>query len=269
MRPRARKSLGQHFLRERGAVRRIAALVGEASPRTIFEIGPGDGALTAALAELGQPVVAVEKDERCVSVLTDRFDGNDRVEVLSGDALDVVLEDVAGADGHCVVVGNLPYNVAAPIYFRLLDHRQRFCRMVLMFQREVAERLVAEPGRRAYGSISVMTRLLTRSRIALRLPPGAFRPRPQVHSAVVVVEPLAQPAVPVDDVDEFQETIRAVFNYPRKGVAAALRAARLVPSGSVAEVVAAAGLERTTRAQHLDLDPLARLVEAVRRATEP
>ncbi len=259
----ARRSLGQNFLVDGGAVRKIVALVAGADPRGVLEIGPGRGALTDGLAALGVPLVAVEKDERFAGDLGARFAGSPHVTIWPGDALALPLDTALPAETGNVAVGNLPYNAAAPIFFRLLGLRQRFARFVLMFQREVAERIAAAPGSSAYGAVSVLSRWLTETRIALRLGPRSFRPAPKVHSAVVVVVPRQVPLVGVPDEAAFAGFVRAVFTYRRKTLGAALRAARLAEPDEARRAVQACGLPATARAQELDVPLLAALHAAL------
>ena len=177
----------------RGAVTRIleAALACPA-PR-ILEIGPGPGALTAGLAAVGRPLVAIDLDPEAIALLQSRFAGQPHISFLFGDAVTAPLP----ADQELAVVGNLPYNAATPILARLLTEDLPWERMVLMFQLEVAQKLMGVPGTKAYGPLSVLAQLCARLTRLVKLGPGSFRPAPKVDSAVVQFEPRSDaPSLP-------------------------------------------------------------------------
>ena len=233
---------------------------------TVFEIGPGPGALTHHLVDRVGRLILIEKDTRFAERLAAAHEGSDRVVVCEDDATRFAFPDWLEAGERAVAVGNLPYNVASPIYFHLLRHRACFARLVLMFQREVAERLVAGPGSKTYGAPSVATALLFHSRIVHHLPPSAFTPPPKVHSAVVQLEPRAEPLCPVVDEERFFRFVRSVFRFRRKTLANAMRAAGVVGGAAdVAEATAAAGVDPGARAEQLDVRSLWRLHEACAR----
>lgn len=279
----ARKALGQHFLRDRGALRDIAARTVEPGPRTVFEIGPGRGALTdelvaaasprPALVEppaaverlgprLGPRLVLIEKDRRFVAHLSERYAGDPRVTVVEADATAFDFGAHLAPGEQAVVVGNLPYNAAAPIYFHLLAQRAHFTRLVLMFQREVAERLVAPPGSKTYGAPSVATAMFTEARIVRRLAPGAFAPPPKVWSAVVQADPRPAPLQPLADEEAFLRFVRGLFRFRRKTLGNVLAAAALTGPRSAADVAAAAGVDPRARAETLDAAAVWRLYRA-------
>ena len=180
----------------------------------VFEIGPGRGALTRALCERVARVIAVELDRHLVEYLGQTCAQYDTLELHHGDALDFPYDMLTGGT---VVIANLPYYVSTPLVFRLLKERERIDRMVLMLQREVAERMVAAPGSRDYGLLSVVTQYLTNPRKAFVVPASCFRPVPQVDSAVVCLTGQAahQPTDPGFD-DVFMQVIRGAFAHRRK-----------------------------------------------------
>jgi 16S rRNA (adenine1518-N6/adenine1519-N6)-dimethyltransferase len=271
-RHRPRKRFGQHFLLPAWAERVVRAIA--PTPGDVFiEIGPGTGALTLPLSATGVPVLAVEIDRDLASALAARAPGN--VTLVSGDVLETdVLGLVAGLEPthppdhpnvlgpprRVRVVGNLPYNLSSPILFFLIDLYRRHGTLAdatLMVQREVAERLVAEPGTKAYGVLTVSAHLHTRIHRLLDLPPGAFRPVPKVRSAVIRLDFVA-PLARVTDERFFDRMLRALFAGRRKMLANAAKA--LATDGPA--IVQAAGLDGRRRPETLQVTEFVRLAEA-------
>ncbi|TNF30797.1 MAG: ribosomal RNA small subunit methyltransferase A [Deltaproteobacteria bacterium] len=251
---KANKRLGQHFLRDPEVLADIAAIADVERSAGVLEIGPGEGALTAFLARSGRPVVALEKDARAVAELGERF--GDRVRVVEGDALTADLKALLpSAEGALpVVVGNLPYNVGGAIYQRLLTLRGAVSRMVLMLQREVAVRLIAQPKTRAYGIPSVVTALLAKAWLVRDVPPRAFAPPPKVESSIVLVELLPDPPLTLDELDAFDRFLVRMFHNRRKTLGNSL-------DGSGVDLDAA-GIARTARIEELDPSTLLALFRA-------
>ncbi|MCB9764880.1 MAG: ribosomal RNA small subunit methyltransferase A [Alphaproteobacteria bacterium] len=252
----ASRSLGQNFLVGEGAVRAIVGLTGLQPGERVIEIGPGLGALTAALLEAGARVCAIEKDDTLAERLAEALP---EVELVRGDALGVDWSQTAPGEGQ-LVCANLPYNVATPILAALLDEGARFRRLVLMFQREVAERIVAGPGSKTFGALSVLTQARAEAWIGLRLKPGAFHPPPRVHSAVVVLAPRAAPRFGGVGAEAFARVVRAGFSQRRKTLENALSSA--YDKARVREVVAE-GVGAGRRAETLSLDEWERLAAAL------
>lgn len=214
---RAKKRLGQHFLRDVEVLQDIAAVADVGRSAGALEIGPGEGALTAFLLQSGKPVVALEKDPDAIEVLKARFSG-EALTLVEGDALHA---DLAGLlprpEGALpVVVGNLPYNVGTAIYTRLLGLRGQISRIVVMLQREVARRIVATAGTKAYGVPSVLTALTARAHMVLEVPPQAFRPRPKVHSAVVLAEFPGEALAQREELEPLAKLVSRLFQARRK-----------------------------------------------------
>ena len=254
-----RRALGQHFLRDPGIARQIADLVAPASSDLVVEIGPGHGALTGELAGRAGRFLALEVDHELVRRLRARFAG---LEIVEADARRWdygALERPVG--GRVLVVGNLPYSVAKPILVALVEARTAIDEMALMLQREVAERLAAPPGGKTYGSLSILTQLYCDVRVALRVPPGAFRPPPKVDSAVVHLRVLPGPRVPLADERRFHAVVRAAFAQRRKMLANGLAGTLGVPVGRVRAVAEAVGIDPARRAETLDLREFAALAE--------
>ena len=261
--PRARKRFGQHFL-EPAWVARLIAAVAPASDETFIEIGPGRGALTAPLAERAGKVIAVELDRDLAATLAPRVPPN--VRLVQANFLDVDLPQLLQGEHTPVrVVGNLPYNVASLILFRLLDTADegRLLRdATLMVQREVADRIVAAPGGGDYGALSIQVQLVADVERVLSLPPGAFRPPPKVHSAVVQLR-FRPPRVHVGSRDVFERVVRGLFLQRRKTLANALKPVAASFGHSSVDVLLKAGLDGGRRPETLSLEDIARLSQAV------
>lgn len=261
--PRPRKRYGQHFLEPAWVNKLIDAL--DAEPTDVFlEIGPGRGALTAPLAERVAHVTAIEIDRDLAAALPARVGSN--VSVVPGDFLDVDLPELLGrAPGIARVVGNLPYNVSSPILFRLLDTAASGTQLrdaTVMLQKEVADRLIAEPGTKAYGALAIQVALLARVERLLSLPPGAFRPPPKVRSAVVRLT-FHPPSVDVGTRDVFERLVRGAFLQRRKTVLNALKPVAHALSASAETLLQRADIDPGRRPETLTVDDFARLSRAV------
>jgi 16S rRNA (adenine1518-N6/adenine1519-N6)-dimethyltransferase len=276
---RTRRPLGQHFLAPDWA-RRLVDRLAPAPGDVFLEIGSGAGALTLPLAASGAPILAVDVDRQFVETLASRVPRN--VTVLHGDILelDVVpyltglvpqqAHPESGADTprrRFRVAGNLPYYIASPILFHLLElHRRHrlFADATVMVQREVADRLVARPGTRDYGVLSVLLSVHARVSRVLDLPPSAFIPPPKVHSSVVRLE-FGPPAVRLPDERLFERLVKGMFSHRRKMLGNALKGFHpAMPS-----VLAASGLDLRRRPETLDLDEIAGLAERLAAAIRP
>jgi 16S rRNA (adenine1518-N6/adenine1519-N6)-dimethyltransferase len=252
----ARHSLGQHFLLDGNLTARIVRAAGELDNRHVIEVGPGPGGLTRALlASRAAKIVAIELDRRAVAAMNDLASTTDgRLTVIEADALAVDLPDLVPRPRQ--IIANLPYNVASPLLVRWLRQAGVYERMTLMFQREVAERIVAAPGTRAYGRLSVVAGWVCDSHIAVRLPPEAFVPPPKVSSAVVVLTPHAvqpEPAL----FAAMERLTAAAFGQRRKMLRGALK-----PLGGEA-LLSRAGIAPDRRAETLSVAEFDRLVRLV------
>ena len=263
-----RRALGQHFLRDPGVARRIIDLVNPTAHDVVVEIGPGEGALTAMLAAEAGRVVALEVDAGLAARLRARFDGAERVEVLDADARSHDYSGLAAlrpdGAGRVLVVGNLPYSVGKPILTALVEAGPAVAarapmEMALMLQREVAERVAAAPGSKVYGSLSVLTQIACEVRLAFGVPPGAFRPPPQVDSAVLHLRVRPEPPVPIPDPARFRDVVLAAFAQRRKSLGNALAAGLRIGPERARALAAAAGIDPTRRAETLSLAEFARL----------
>jgi 16S rRNA (adenine1518-N6/adenine1519-N6)-dimethyltransferase len=253
----ASKALGQNFILDRQLLSRIAAVPGRLEGERVYEVGPGPGGLTRALLEVGASVVAVERDRRCIPALDElRAAFEERLTLIEGDALSVDERAVAGAGAH--VVANLPYNVGTALLLKWLsgDWPPWWRSLTLMFQREVAERIVAQPGSDAYGRLSVATQWRSRPRIAMTVNRSAFVPPPRVTSAVVHVVPAEQPEGVSPKV--LEQLTQAAFGQRRKMLRSSLKQ---VPGAL--DAVAALGIDAQRRAETLSLDEWIKLSRAL------
>ncbi|MFU8858040.1 MAG: 16S rRNA (adenine(1518)-N(6)/adenine(1519)-N(6))-dimethyltransferase RsmA [Deferrisomatales bacterium] len=255
--PRARKSLGQHFLSDPGILRRIVEGAGVAEGETVLEIGPGPGGLTRALLAAGARVWALEADPRMVEHLERA--GLEGLRVWVADALEADYEALAGeAGGPLRVVANLPYNISGPLLARLLRQRRAFTSLTLMLQREVGERICAPPGTRQRGSLSVLAQCFCRVSLLLRVSPGSFRPPPKVESVVVRLDRRPEPAV--GDEEALWTTVRSGFGQRRKMLRNSLRA---LAGEDLEAVLGQAGLTGRERPEALGVEDWVRLADAV------
>ena len=262
-RPRAaRKRFGQHFLESAWVTKLVDALDAR-SDETFLEIGPGRGALTVPLAARVKRLVAVEIDRDLAADLPAKVPD---IHLVQADFLDVSLLDLLRDSPKPVrVVGNLPYNVASPILFKLLhdaDDGRVLKDATLMLQKEVADRLVATPGSDGYGALAIQVALLADAERILSLPPGAFRPPPKVRSAVVRLR-FRAPTVDVGDRSMFEKLVRGLFLQRRKTLANALKPVADSVGRSAAELIERARVDAKERPEALTLDAFARLARAM------
>ena len=258
---RAKKSLGQNFLLDLNLTAKIARIAGDLSEWDVLEIGPGPGGLTRGLlAEGARRVVAIEKDARCLPALAEIAAAYpDRLSVLNDDAL--AVDWAAHLKPPIRIIANLPYNVGTELLIRWLIPPvwpPQWSSLTLMFQREVAERIVAREGSKAYGRLAVLAQWRCEARIALNLPPEAFTPPPKVSSAVVHLTALEAPKFPADQ-KVLERVVAKAFNQRRKMLRAALKG--LCPD--IEDRILAAGLRPTDRAETVSLEGFCALARAV------
>lgn len=260
----ARRSLGQNFLLDLNLTARIARCAGELQECDVLEVGPGPGGLTRALLAGGaRRVLAVEKDARCLPALEEIAAAYPpgRLTVVHGDALEI--DPLAYLRPPVRVVANLPYNLGTELLVRWLTPTQWppfWESLTLMFQREVAERIVARPRTKAYGRLAILAQWRSEARIVMRLPPEAFTPAPKVSSAVVHMRRLDAPRHPANS-DILSRVVKAAFAQRRKMLRASLRG--FTPQ--IEQQLRAAGIAPTERAEEIDLErfcALARIIEA-------
>jgi 16S rRNA (adenine1518-N6/adenine1519-N6)-dimethyltransferase len=263
----ARRALGQNFLLDGNLTAKIVRAAGDLTGTTVLEVGPGPGGLTRALlASPAARIVAVERDSRCVAALAElaaAFPG--RLQVVEGDAL--AIDEPALLDGPASVVANLPYNIATALLLKWSLTPQRFRRLTLMFQREVAQRLAASPGTAAYGRLSIVVQWLYEVRLLFEVPARAFTPPPKVTSAVVGLTPRSTPLALAPRA-ALEAVTAAAFGQRRKMLRGSLKALGV----DVAALLAAAGLDPEARAETVDIEgfcAMARAYDALNGVSSP
>lgn len=258
-RPR-RPPLGQHFLVDENIRREILRQLGGHREECWLEIGAGHGEMTVGLAATGGVVSAVERDPKLVERLRVRLAEFPRVRVVEGDILRVSVEGLAQEMGcaRCRVYGNVPYAITSPILRHLFRAAGVIADIHLVIQREVAERLVATPGGRAYGYLSVLTQFHATAEILQRIPRGGFRPQPQVDSALVRLAPRGrQPELGIEEPEKFLRFLQTCFRHKRKTLANNLRGQ--AERARMAEMLREMGLAQRVRAEELSLEDFSRL----------
>ena len=249
----AKKHLGQNFLSDPSILHRIIEAAGLSKDDTVVEIGPGPGRLTRLLSEKAGKVIAIELDQELYARLRADLAGFRNVELVHGDALKFTYEEI----GPFKVVANIPYYITTPIIFRLLDAKKTLKTMTLTIQKEVAERIVAAPGKKDYGVLSIMVQYYARPEMRFIIPKEAFRPAPKVDSAVVHMTVLESPAVQVNDERMFFRTVRTAFSQRRKTLSNSLKGLTEDPKN----VLAAAGIDPQRRPETLNLREFAKLAD--------
>jgi 16S rRNA (adenine1518-N6/adenine1519-N6)-dimethyltransferase len=257
----AKKSLGQNFILDLNLTSRIARVAGDLAQADVLEVGPGPGGLTRGLlAEGARHVLAVEKDPRCLPALAEiaaLYPG--RLTIVGGDALEV---DVAAhLTAPVKIIANLPYNVGTELLVRWLTPPQWppfWQSLTLMFQKEVAERIIAAPGSKSYGRLALLAQWRTDARIAMTLPPEAFSPAPKVHSAVVHLAALPEPRFPADP-KILNRVVAAGFNQRRKMLRSSLKAV----SADIERHLIEVGIAPTARAEEISLEEFCALARSL------
>jgi len=253
----ATKALGQNFILDRQLLARIAAIPGPLNGTTVYEVGPGPGGLTRALLDTGAKVIAVERDRRCLPALAElegEYDG--RLRVISGDALKVDERTEAGDGAH--IVANLPYNVGTALLLRWLEGAWPpwWSSLTLMFQREVAERIVARPGSEHYGRLSVAAQWRSEPRIAMAIHRSSFVPPPKIASAVVHIVPAKEP--PGVNATILERLTAAAFGQRRKMLRSSLKG---MPGAL--DALVKLGIDSERRAETISVDEYVALARAL------
>lgn len=258
----AKKSLGQNFLLDLNLTAKIARQAGDLAGSDVLEIGPGPGGLTRGLlAEGARRVLAIEKDERCLPALAEiaaAYDG--RLKVINGDALEI--DPLEYLTPPIKIAANLPYNVGTELLVRWLTPKEWppfWTSLTLMFQKEVAERIVAKPGSKAYGRLALLAQWRADARIVIDLPPQAFTPPPKVSSAVVHLTALPAPRFEAD-AQTLSRVVAAAFNQRRKMLRASLRGV----APDIEDHLAAAGIPPTERAEQIGLEAFCALARSIK-----
>jgi 16S rRNA (adenine1518-N6/adenine1519-N6)-dimethyltransferase len=276
-RPGAKPKLGQHFLADRSAAERIVSALGDVSQRTVIEIGPGEGVLTSLIATRARRVIAIELDRVLAAQLRMKFAQQENVEIIEGDVLAIDVSTLLGPKPGLTrpglaqeperadLIGNLPYYITSDILLRLFSVHRWLQTMVVMVQREVAERLAASPGSRDYGLLTATARLYCRVEKLFTLPPEAFNPPPKVHSSVLrlsIAPQLEHLGVPDA---EFQDFLRLSFGQKRKTLWNNLKSS--YDTQSLTQALRRAGVQPSVRAEALSLEKMAALYRALPQPT--
>ena len=253
----AKKSLGQNFLLDLNLTAKIARQAGDLTSANVLEIGPGPGGLTRGLlAEGAEHVTAIERDERCLNVLHEiQSEYPEKLTCILEDALKVSFEDINPAPTH--IASNLPYNIGTELLVRWMTPSiwpPPWRRLVLMFQREVAERIVAPPNSKSYGRLAVLCQWRSDARIVMSLPPQAFTPPPKIHSSVVRIDILDEPKHEADS-SRLSQVTAAAFGQRRKMLRVSLKGL----NGDAERILEASGIDSTRRAESLSVEEFCRL----------
>lgn len=252
---KAKKALGQNFLLDLNLTHRIARAAGPLNDTDVIEIGPGPGGLTRALLDEGaRSVYAIERDPRCIGALQDLVTASEsRLHLVEGDALEIDIETLGGRPRR--IVANLPYNVATPLLLNWLKQADQIISMTCMFQREVADRLTAIPGTKAYGRLSIVAQWLCHIQAEFNVSPQAFTPPPKVTSTIVTLTPRPTPLAPAQW-EHLEAITAAAFGQRRKMLRTSLKGMDLE----------ALGIDPTLRAENLSVEMFCRIAEARRLA---
>lgn len=255
------KKLGQNFLIDEGIVREIVHAADIQEGETVLEVGPGIGTLTQGLAEAKANVVAVELDNRLPEVLAKTLEGYDNVRIVHGDILKVNIPEIVEGKNF-KVVANLPYYITTPIIMALLEQNLPVTKIVTMIQKEVADRMVAKPGKKDYGALSVAVQYYTAPEIVANVPPKSFIPAPAVDSVVIRCDVRPEPAVKVINEKMFFRVVKAAFSQRRKTLSNSLKT-----MGIAAEVIKKAiedaNIDGTRRGETLTLEEFAAIADNI------
>lgn len=258
----ARKSLGQNFLLDANITDKIAVLSGELEGHDVLEIGPGPGGLTRSLVRAGaRHIVAIEKDSRFITPLNELADCAGNIKIVHDDALesDHIVKLLAAP---IKVIANLPFNVATQLLARWLESNEWppfWQSLTLMFQEDVARRIVAQPGSKSYGRLSIMSQWRTRARIVLKVPAAAFVPRPKVNAVVVQIDRPREMGVDDPQIDQLRELTRAVFGQRRKMLRVSLKKFH----AQIDEKLHSMGIAPSTRPERLTIEQFRSLAQTL------
>jgi len=260
-----KRPLGQHFLFDPRILKKIVDCAGIMPADTVVEIGPGKGIMTRILAERAKKVIALELDRKLTAELKVVFTGESNVEIIEADAMEFPYETI---NGTFKVVANIPYYATTPILFRLLEFKEKITSMTLLLQKEVARRIIAPPGGKDYGVLSITTQLYTKPKLKFLVSHGSFTPPPKVDSAVVHFEVSPTPLYKIEDETLFLKVVRTAFSHRRKTIMNSLKSlaemeVNLQPSAfslsQIKEAVHEANIDPKSRPEVLSIKDFARL----------
>lgn len=261
----AKKSLSQNFLIDPNLQRKIVEALEPQPTDHVVEIGPGTGALTQHLVERVGHLALIELDDHLAAQLREEYAGLEHVQLLHADALKVSVYELAGCDSF-KVIGNIPYGITTPLIFHILEGRPRPQVMVLTVQKEVADRMVAQPGTKDYGALTVGVQAVVQLELLFTISRHAFRPRPDVDSAVVRIEPMSPPPLTPSQEESFRRLTRAAFSRRRKQMQKVLRQAPEYALGreEAAALLSSLGIDPATRPDALPVSDYLRLADALK-----
>jgi len=260
-----KKRLGQHFLVDPNILDKVIRTARVGKEDVILEVGPGLGGMTLALAREVRKVIAVEIDSKLVTMLKEKVAGHRNIEVIESDILKVDFKHFSEKEGHPIkVVANLPYQISTPLLFRFIESKKAFSTFTLMLQKEVAARMVAPPGRKEYGPLSIFVQLFLDVSIRFHIKPSAFFPPPRVESAVVHMVWKEKPMIETNDAEWFKRVVRACFGYRRKTLINALRHSELSIPESIGLKMEKIGIDPRRRPETLTIGEFASLAEVLK-----
>ena len=249
-----RKGWGQHFLVDRNILNKVIWAAQVEKEDTVLEVGPGLGEMTIALARQAKRVIAIEIDSKLVAILNEKMKNYPNVEVVRSDILKVDFNPFLKKEGHPIkVVANLPYQVSTPLLFRFIESKETFSTFTLMLQKEVAERMVAPPGGKEYGPLSIFIQMFSDVSIRFFIKPSAFFPPPKVESAVVHMVWKEKPIIELQNEEWFKKVVRGCFSYRRKTLVNALKHSELTLPESIELKMEAIGIDPRRRPETLTL----------------
>lgn len=257
------KSLGQNFLIDDKVLDDIVEGADVSKEDFVIEIGPGVGTLTKELLAKAKKVCAVELDSELIPILQEELEGYDNFELIHKDALKVDFNEIIGEEESVKVVANLPYYVTTPIIARMLNEDYKFKSLTIMIQKEVAERIDAEPNCKEFGSISVLVQYYCDTKIIRTVPPSSFVPQPKVDSIVIRLDKLDKPRVQVKDKELFFKIVRQSFNMRRKTLRNAVKSMKIIDGEEMEKVFENANIDPKRRGETLSLQEFANLADAV------
>jgi 16S rRNA (adenine1518-N6/adenine1519-N6)-dimethyltransferase len=260
-----RKRLGQHFLVDPNILNKVVRTAQVGKEDVVLEVGPGLGQMTLALADRAKKVIAVEIDERLVTILRQKVEEHPNIEVIKSDILKVDFKHLFKKETVPIkVVANLPYQISTPLLFRFVESKETFSALNLMLQKEVAERMVASPGRKEYGPLSIFIQIFADVSIQFIIKPSAFFPAPKVESALVHMVWKEKPMIETDDEEWFKRVVKACFGYRRKTLINALKHSELSLCESVESRIEEIGIDPRRRPETLTIQEFAKLAESLK-----
>ena len=260
-----RKRLGQHFLVDPNILNKVIRTAQVGKEDVVLEVGPGLGAMTLALAREVKKVIAIEIDRKLVAILKEKVTVHPNVEVVESDILRVDFKHFFQKEGHPIkVVANLPYQISTPLLFRFIESKEAFSTFTLMLQKEVAERMVAPPGKKEYGPLSIFVQMFLDVSIGFFIKPSAFSPPPKVESAVVHMVWKEKPMVQTNDEEWFKKVVKACFGYRRKTLSNALKHSELSLSEFIETRMEKIGIDSRRRPETLTIEEFTKLAKALK-----